>query len=251
MNWIDVIILVILIVFIAIGFWKGFMFSIISMFSAFVNFSIALLLTRPITNLFNSWFGLEGALTNSFSDKLTSMSPDFNTNLVGMTNSQISKHIENTLEDSNFPFKNLFSSMIDIKSSSIADKSSLTLNDILSKSLGSFFSLIICFVIIFIIIYLILFLLSKLSQKAKEIEGIRVTDRILGVIFGIIKGTLLIVGLFTILSFFKEDGVLEPLFNYIKQSEVSGWIYSNVNILVDKYITLEKITAVVKNSTFI
>ncbi|MBR2909560.1 MAG: CvpA family protein [Clostridia bacterium] len=246
MNWIDIAILIIMLIFITIGFWRGFMFSIISMFSAFINFTIALLLTRPVTNLINSWFRLEGALTNAFENKLSSLSNGFNTNLVGMSNSQIADHISSTLNESNFPFKKLFTNFLDIKASAIEGKTSLTLNDILSKSFGSFFSLIICFVIIFLLIYLILFLLSKLSTKAKEVEGIRITDRILGVFFGIIKGALVVIGLFAVLSFFKEDGVLEPVFKYISQSQMSNWIYSNVNLLVDKYITLEQLTSVIK-----
>ena len=207
MNWIDGLIIVILLIFIAIGFWKGFIFSILSLFSAFINFTIALFLTRPVTNLFNSWFGLEGALTKGFESKLTSMNAGFNTNLVGMTDSEITNHISTTLKESNFPFENMFKRLLSVNSEKIADKTSISLNDILSKSLGSFFSLIICFVIIFLLIYLILFLVSRLSKKAKEIESIRITDRILGVVFGIIKGALVVVGLFAILSFFKEDGV--------------------------------------------
>lgn len=251
MNWIDIIIIAIMLVFIAIGFWKGFIFSILSIFSAFINFVISILLTRPVTNLFNSWFGLEGALTKGFEGKLTSMHDGFNLNMVGMTDSQISTHISTTLEESNFPLKNMFEKLLTVNSEKIADQTSITLNDILSNSLGSFFSLIISFVIIFIIIYLILFLISKISKKAKEIDGIRITDRILGVVFGIVKGALVVIGLFAILSFFKEDGALEPVFKYISNSEMSSWIYSNINTLVDKYITLDNITSIIKSKSFI
>lgn len=248
MNWIDAILLVILIVFVSIGFWKGFIFSILSMFSAFINFVLAIFLTRPVTNLLNSWFGLEGGLTNAFSNKITSMGEGFSTNLVGMTDSEISTHVSSTLKESNFPMQNLFKSMLNIKADQIADKTSLTLNDILSKSLGSFFSLIISFVIVFLLIYLVLWIISLISKKAKEVDGIRIVDRLLGVVFGLVKGALTIAFVFAILSFFSEDGVLEPVFNYINNSAIGSWAYQNINTLVDKYLNFDTLSKVVQST---
>jgi len=245
MNWIDAIIIVILLIFIIVGVCKGFMFSILSVFSSFVNFCIALVLTKPCTTLLNQWFDLEGTLTNKLSIKLANMSEGFSTNLVGMSNSEISTHVSNTLKESKFPLESLFNNLLKIDSEVISSKESLTLGEILSKSLGSFFSFIITFVILFILIYLILFILSKFSSKAKEVEGIRVIDRILGVLFGFIKGSLLVVFIFAILSFFKEDGLLKSLFNYIEGSQLGTFIYNYINPFVDKYLNFETLKSII------
>lgn len=251
MNWIDLIILIILVVFVAVGFWKGFIFSILSMFSFFINFAISLFLTRPVTNLLNSWFGLESGLTNAFSNKILSMGEGFSTNLVGMTDSEISSHVSKTLESADFPFKRMFEGMLNIKADQIADKASLTLNDILSKSLGSFFSLIISFIIIFLLIYLVLWIISLISKKAKQVDGIRIVDRILGVLFGLVKGFLSIAFVFAILSFFSEDGLLKEVFSYINQSAIGSFIYQNVNTLVDTYLNFDTLSKAVSTLTLI
>ena len=246
MNWIDVVVLLILVAFVAIGFWKGLVFSVLSLFSGFINFVIAIFLTRPVTNLLNNWFGLERALTGAFSTKLASMSAGFQTNLVGMSSQEISSHVATTLKEANFPFKNIFRSMLRISPDAISSKTSLTLNDILSRSLGSFFALVIGFVIIFLIILLVLFLIGLISKKANQVDGIRITDRILGVVFGLVRGAIFISFIFGILSFFNENGALAPVFDYIKSSSIGSWIYSNVNTLVDKYLNFRTLVNVVK-----
>lgn len=239
MNWIDAIILVILVVFVAIGIWKGLVFSLLSMFSSFINFVLAIFLTKPLTILIGKHFKLESALTNAFAKNISSRGAGFDTNLVGMTNEEISSHISNTLSESKFPAKGLFKNMMNVTSEKISGKTSLTMTDILSKSLGSFFTIIICFVIAFLLILLTLWIVSLISKKARQVDGIRVTDRILGAVFGLIKGALFVCFIFAILSFFKEDGLLAKLFTYIHKSAIGDWMYSNVNYLVDKYINFQ------------
>lgn len=246
MNWIDIIILLILVFFVGWGFYKGLIFSVLSLFGNFVNFIISLALTRPVASLLNSWFHLEGALTNGFASHLTKMSAGFNTNIVGMTTSEIRSHVASTLTESKFPMKNLFKTMLRIDGDSIINKTSLSLNDILSKSFAQFFTLIISFVIVFVLIWLVLFLISLISKQAKKVDGIRITDRILGLVFGIIKGSFVICVVFAILAFFNENGVLAPLFDYIKESTLGNFFYSNVNYLVDKYINFKTVVNAVK-----
>lgn len=246
MNWIDIVIMVILVIFVAIGFWRGLVFSVLSIFSGFINFVLAIYLTRPVTSLLNKWFGLEGALTKAFTSKISSMGAGFDVDMVGMSSAEISKHISTTLNDAKFPFKNMFKSMLQVSPEAISNKTSLTLTEILSKSLGAFFAIIIGFVVIFILIKLVLLIFALISKKAHKIDGIRIADRIFGVVFGLIKGAIFISFIFAILSFFNENGLLSSVFNYIHASTVGNWIYSNVNYLVDKYVNFKTIINAVK-----
>lgn len=241
MNWIDIGIIGIMLIFISIGLWKGFVISMVSMFTSSINFIISLFLVRPTTNLFNKIFGLESALTKGFTGKLSSMSSGFDTNLVGMSREEISSHVSKTLSESKFPLKGLFKSMLDITPEKIDGKASCTLNQILSKSLGSFFALIITFVVIFVLIYVVLFVISKVSKKAQEVTTIRVIDRILGFVFGLIKGAICIAFIFGILSLFSESGALSEVFTYIHASKIGDWAYTNVNYFVDKYVNFKAI----------
>lgn len=241
MNWIDFAIIAILLIFVIIGVWKGFAFSILSMFSGTVNFIISIFLVRPTTNLLNSWFGFENALTNGFTSKLSSMSTSFDVNMVGMSKDEISTHISNTLDTSGFPLKNLFKSMLKITPEKIEGKTSCTLNEIISKSLGSFFSLVITFIVIFVLLYVVLFLIGKIAKKSQEVSGIRTIDRILGFFFGLIRGAIFISLIFAVLSLFNENGALSGLFDYIHASKMGNWAYSNINYIIDKYVNFKAI----------
>lgn len=246
MNWVDIGIILILIVFIAIGFGKGLIFSLMSVFSVSINFFISIFLARPVTNVLNSWFGLENSLTKAFMSNFSSTTPLFDTNLVGMSKKEISKHVTQTLSEGDIPFKKMLSSMLKISPEQIEAKETCSLNQILSKSFSSFFSLIIGFVISFLFIYLVLWIISKITNRAREIDGIRITDRILGVVFGLIKGFLFVALIFSILSFFNEDGSLKSVFDYINESSLGSWIFNVVNGIVDKYLNFNAVLKVVK-----
>lgn len=246
MNGIDIAIIVILVAFVAFGFYKGFIFSILSLFSTFVNFCIAIALTKPVSNLFNSIFNLEGSLTSNIAGKLTA--EGYTTNLVGMTDKEISSHISSTLQSNNFPLNKLFNGLVNITNEKIGDKTSITLQEILSKSLGTFFTLIISFVVIFLLIYLVLFIISRISKKAKEAsQGINTTDRILGVIFGLIRGAIVIAFIFVIISFLPENGIFAGMIDYIKQSAIGNFAYTNVNNFVDKYLNWQTVGKAIQN----
>ena len=198
-----------------------------------------------MTTLVGTHMKLEGALTNAFAKNISARGAGFSVNLVGMTDKEIASHIANTLNESKFPARGLFKNMMNVTNEKIAGKTSLTMTDILSKSLGSFFTIIICFVISFLLILLTLWILSLISKKAKQVDGIRVTDRILGFIFGLVKGALVICAIFAVFSFFKEDGLLSSFYTYVHKSTLGDWFYSNVNYLVDKYISFQTIKGLV------
>lgn len=247
MNWVDIAIIMILIVFVAIGFWKGLIFSMLSVFSSTINFCISIFLADPVTGLLNKWFGLESAISSSFASKFSSASPLFDVNMVSMTKAEMATHVSKTLSDGKVPFKGLLSKLISITPDKIEGKTSITVGEVLSKSLGGFFSLIIGFIICFILIYLILWIISLITKKAREVDGIRITDRILGVLFGLVKGFLFVAFIFSILSFFNEDGSLKAVFDYINSSSLGSWIYNVVNNIVDKYLNFNAVIKAVQN----
>lgn len=249
MNWVDIGIIAILIVFIGIGFGKGLIFSIMSVFSLSVNFFLSVFLAEPITSLLNNWFGMQNAISNSFMSKFSSTSELFDVNMVGMSESEMSNHISNTLSEGGVPFKKMISSMMKITPEQIEAKETCTVNQILSKSFSACISLIIGFIISFILIYLVLWIISIVTNKAREVDGIRITDRILGVFFGLIKGFLFVALIFSILSFFNEDGSLKSVFDYINQSSLGSWIFTTVKGLVDKYLNFNAVLKAVQNPT--
>ena len=81
MNWFDAIIIVILLIFMAFGIKKGFMFSVIDMFGFFVNFVVAVFLTGPIRSLLGV-MGMESSIGNGLFGHYAGVGSGFTTNLI-------------------------------------------------------------------------------------------------------------------------------------------------------------------------
>ena len=69
MNYIDIIIIAILLIFIIVGVCRGFIFSLLSVFGGIINIYLATLLTKPMTSL-TSTIGLNSAITNAYAQKM-------------------------------------------------------------------------------------------------------------------------------------------------------------------------------------
>jgi len=242
MNWIDIVIIAVLIIFVIVGCVKGFMFSVISLFGGTVNFIISLFLCTPMSNFLNKVFSLESSISSGFANNLSTMN-GFDVVLSEFKSQQeLSSHVNETINNSslsNFT-KGLLNNTVHITTENVAG-TEVTLNNIISASFATFLTLVISFTIVFVLIYLILWILSAISKKARQVSDIRLTDRIFGILFGFIKGALAIVLVFGILSFFNENGLLSDLFGYIKESTIGNWLYSTVDGFVTKYIDLKEI----------
>ena len=103
MNWLDLALVLFIIIFIIIGIKKGFMTSVLSNFSFGAIAIAAFFLYRPISSLLNSVFNIEGAIYNSYYDKLTSFSPDFERNLLSLEKSQLRPFVKSVLNSGAIP----------------------------------------------------------------------------------------------------------------------------------------------------
>lgn len=239
MNWVDVIIIVTLLVFITIGVWKGFMFSFLSLFSGLVNVFLSIILTRPVSSLLST-VGLKGAIANQYISKFAHL-PDFQINLADIANP--TGFAKNAITHSNLPAlsKTVTKWFMKIPESELQGRGSVTLSNILSQAYSSFWCTLIAFVLSFALIMIVLFLLSKLAKKSKEITVINKTDRFLGFVFGTVRGALIICAIFAFLSFFNRNGILKALFDYIDRSLIGKWAFKNVSHFMNTYIDLKSI----------
>ncbi len=241
MNWFDAIIIVFLLIFVAVGIKKGFMFSVIDLFGVFVNFVIALFLTQPLRSLLNL-MGMESSITGGLYKHYSAFS-GFTTNLKGMENA--SSFVTNTLNNSGMSGfgKKLFNGTINNHlSTKLAESTadSVTLADTISKSLAQFITVVTAFVIAFVLIYVLLLILKLISKKLKQSKFINVFDRIFGACFGLVKGFMVLVLIFAVLSFFSDNGLLSGMFSYINQSAIGGWLRTSVNNFMIEYVNIKQ-----------
>ena len=97
MNFIDIAIIVIMLLFIIIGTWKGFIFSLVSVFSSTINFFLSFIICKPINSLLNSIFKIQSSITNGYSAHFSSLGSGFDTNLVGLSQESINTHKKSSL----------------------------------------------------------------------------------------------------------------------------------------------------------
>lgn len=237
MNVVDIVIIAILLIFIIIGICKGFMFSVLDLFSSTVNIILAILLAKPMSSLLST-MGLASSIKASYVSRFAQMQ-GFNTNLVNMTEQELSAHISNTIEQSSLPgiSKTTTSWFLNVTPEQIANKESINLSDILSTAYANFWNTLIAFMVSLVLICLVIFIISRIVKKSREIKPVRVTDRFLGIIFGLIKGSLVICVIFAILNLFSPSGVLKPVFDSIYASKIGSWAFEQVTVFVNNNLS--------------
>lgn len=246
MNWVDAIIIVVLLIFMAFGIKKGFMFSVIDMFGFFVNFVIALFLTGPIRSLLGL-MGMESGIASGLKSHYSQVGAGFNTNLIGY-GGNVTDFVNEEFRNSSMSGfgKKLFNGIINnrlpdkLADAQAAGRTEVTLSGIISKSIAQFITVITAFIIAFLLIYGALLLLKLITKQIQKASFANVFDKIFGGAFGLVKGFMFLVIIFAILSLFSDNGLLEPVITYIRQSAIGGWLRENVNTFMVKYVDIKQ-----------
>ena len=247
MNWLDLGLIVFIIIFLIIGIKRGFMSSVLSNFSFGAIAIVAFFLYKPLASLLNSWFGLENAIYSSFYDKLVSFSPDFEKNLISLEEAQLRPFVKYTLNSGAIPTipRIMFSLFLNTKSLYTKLHSSgleyRNLAQIVSGSYSNFFTTIISFVITFILICLIVLLFKFIIDKLRTIGFIKIVDNILGALYGIARGLLILVVISFIIKLLSPISFMKPITNYISGSFFGKIIYNQITNLLDNFLSYNDI----------
>jgi uncharacterized membrane protein required for colicin V production len=245
MNWFDAILIAIILIFMAFGIKKGFMFSVIDLFGVFVNFVIALFLCQPMHNLLK-FMGMESAISNGLHSRYAALGNSFTTDLIAYKdNGNVTDFVNDAFNNCSLGSfgKKLFNGTINNNLSTKLQNStasSVTLADIMSKSLAQFITVITAFIISFALIYVVLLLLRVISKALQKSNFIKVFDKIFGACFGIVKGLMFWVIVFAVLSFFSDNGILSTMLHYINQSAIGSWLRTSVNNFMIEYIDIKQ-----------
>lgn len=245
MNWLDLAILLIVIIFIIIGLRKGFMTSILSNFTLGTNALISFFLSKPIFLLFYKWFG--GSIASSYHERLVSSSENFAINLMSLEKAEINTFVKETINSGNMSGleKSLFRTFIN--KSSLYDTlhasshESRSLADIISSSYSHFFITIISFVTTLILVYLVVLLFRLCVNKLREHGFIKTVDNIFGSVYGVFRCFLLFIGLCFVIKLISPLSFMTPVTNYISNSFFGNFIYNQINNLLDNYLSFSDI----------
>ncbi len=171
MVWLDILVIGILVLFGLLGFIKGFMRTFLSLFSTLVTLVLAIWLAKPLSGLFDSWFGLTASIGGSLEPTFLNF---FSTNdyTGGWIAQLIAVFLGSDYLSTNPPVE--------------------TLSADFAFKVGNLITIVICVIILYILIRIVLFILSKIVSKLTKSRGISVLDRIFGTTLGLAKGFLYI-----------------------------------------------------------
>ncbi len=217
MAWVDVVVLVILLLYAVVGCARGFLKTLLSFFGTLVTLVVSILLAKYASGWFESWFGLNSALTNWLYPTVQSECEDGN--ISGMLL--------------------IFAKILISKTYNINDPDVVKSEEFMqafADSLGGLVGTIVTVIILFVIIRILLFILSRLFDKITRSKVFGSVDKVLGFVLGILKGGL---GIFVVFGvIYLLSPVITPLGDLVTSladtNPVSYQIYLWATQLLDE-----------------
>lgn len=223
---IDIVLSVIILIFVIIGFSKGLLKSIISLFGNLFCIIISFLLAKPLATFLQNTFGMASSIGGQLVNSVSSTIPTFTDPMEGSA----------VLEQMNDPslITTLIKKFID---PTVTYASSDELLTVIGDSLGALASIAISIIIAFIVIKIVILLLSKLFDAITKQRAINGMDRLLGGVFGLIKVAVFIVVAMSILYILSPiipttwmDGTVVFKFCYNYSIEILNFVLDKINV---------------------
>ena len=232
---IDIAIILALVIFGIIGFRKGFLHSVISLFSWAVCLTVAIFTAKYVAGWINGIYNFSALIGNGIEKSFTGMHEVFTQAI-------------NTFESKDA----LLASAMDASSNGLLDQlikvvfsnsavdmaSTQTVASFLGASLGQIIMVVISGILVFIVLKIAVHLLTKLFDKIAKTKILGTLNKILGLILGAVKAGLVVVVLNIVLVALSMiptvNTTVTPLIT--ENTKVEKFIYNKTDELFGKYI---------------
>lgn len=240
----DIIIILLVLLCIIIGSWRGLIGSLAKLLDGFLKLVISIILTRPMVAMISKT-KIDEQMFGGLSVKFASISDKFNVNLVGMAEDELSVFVGDALSDAKIPkiFRGLLQNLLSINPETISTKESVTLAELMGVSVGN----IILLVYTFVVLCLLLWLISKLALRwsrglNKKDTVFAKTNKWLGGLFGLIKSFVVLFIAFIILSAISDFAFMHKVVEYVNNSFIGGPLYRLSNKLIENSFNVKALT---------
>lgn len=231
---IDIVIVGALVITGIIGLKKGFLKSLISLFSWFVCLLIAIWVAKYVAGWINGIYNFSGLIGDNISKSLSSTNEYFNLTIVDAGGKE--NIINQIPEGTNGLLKQLIK--VVFSNSTVADNSTETVANVMGSSLGQICMVIICAVLVFIVLKIAIALLSRLFDNIARTKIFGSLNKILGLALGILKAGLIIVALNCILVCLSLIPAVNKTITPLVQdnTHIEKVIYNQTDKIIGKYI---------------
>ena len=231
---IDILIVAVLIIFGIIGFNKGFLKSFISLFSWVVCILIAIFTAKYVANWINGIYDFSSLIGGRIADGLTGVNEFFSQSISEFSSTE--EIINNLPADLN----RLLSQLIKVvfSNTSVDMTSTDTIASVVGLSLGHICMVIIAGILTFIVLKIVIALLSRLFDNISRTKILGGLNKVLGLIFGVLKAGCIIIILNCILVGLSlipaVNNTITPLIQ--DNTHIEKVIYNKTDEFVGKYI---------------
>lgn len=222
---VDVSLIILVVIFTAVGYFKGFLRSILSLLGTIGSGIVAFFAKDFVAGLLNSWFGWGTKIANAITSQVAEMSPSFSS-VQGATGEELKTIINES--NAGVVYKKLFSLIIpnDISAPS-------TVSEYISNFVSSLAMVIVSFIIVFIVLKIFVFILNRILKAIPRQSIVGKTNSILGVFVGFVKGLIAITVLLLLVNFLcMIPDVNNWLYPYVEQTVVTKYLYEIVGKLL-------------------
>lgn len=228
MAVIDIIVIAVLLVFGIIGMVKGFLNTLLSLFSTVASLGVAIFCAKPVAKFLNKIFGLVGAIGGKISASLaSSITPFASGDYTGeMTGAQLKEYF--AADGLTFQ-ERIFKLFVEDGQTFNTDESIV---NYLGERLAAVIAVVIAAVVVFILLKIAVLLLAKLFDALTKNKAISGLDRAMGLIFGLVKASILICVTLAVFYVIANSTVQ----GWIDNSVVTKWLYQYVTEGVDAIV---------------
>jgi len=225
MNIIDIIILVIIGVNLIFGLYRGFISGLLSLAALLLSIILAFSFSDNLATMLLK----NETLVDTISYYTDDGSRIYNADVSGLTLSDVTEStVTEVLEELNLPrvFENTF--LETIKN----NKGNETLQTVLNETILNISISIISFLICFFVSYVVLSLLSYMIVYVFDLPILRHLDSLIGGIFGVIKGIIIVYILYSIIPLIETFVPVEQVTQAINASYFAPFFDSNMIIKI-------------------
>lgn len=197
-DLLTIIFLIVILINVISGLVKGFIKELISFFGFFIILAVSFLLSKPLGNLFNGWFG--GAFSGPIYNSLVGKSAQF---AEVMTREAATENLPDMLSAAGIPsfLKFVQEPIIKYVVGCIPETDvELAVGSYVANSVALLACSAIAFVAIAIVMIIIFVIIKKVTKNLNAIPVVGWLNKLLGAILGIAAGIIVVAGLGSIIS---------------------------------------------------
>ena len=228
MAVIDIVVIAVLALFGIIGMIKGFLNTLISFFGNLASIGVAILCAKPVAKFLDSVFGIVSKIGDKIAGGLANIKP-FASNIAAvgdnvLTGAELKEYM---------PSGSLYERALKLfvedgkeftMTTETAEQMDTQVVQYIGQRVAGILAIVIAAIVMFILLRVAILLLAKLFNALSKNKAIGGLDKVVGLIFGLLKGAILVslvLGIFYLIANETVNG-------WIENSVVTKWIYNYI-----------------------